>query len=263
MPTSPLITVMVNAVRKATRGLARDFGEVENLQVSKKGPADFVTRADRKVEKILFEELQKARPRFGFKMEEGGDRAGIDPDSRWIIDPIDGTTNFIHGIPAFATSVGLEQRGEIVAGVIYNPASNELFTAEKGRGAYLDGRRIRVSGRTSLDNAVIACGLPHTGRTDLGQFRTELACLQDKVAGLRRFGAASLDLAWVAAGRFDGFWERGLSAWDIAAGIIMIKEAGGIIGPLDGHGNILKSGDILAGNPDIYRAMEKALRGAR
>ena len=263
MPTSPLITVMVNAVRRATRGLTRDFGEVENLQVSKKGPADFVTRADRKVEKKLYEELLKARPRFGFKLEEGGDLPGEDADSRWIIDPIDGTTNFIHGIPAFATSIGLEQRGEIVAGVIYNPATNELFTAEKGRGAYLDGRRIRVSGRTSLADTVIACGLPHKARSDLGQFRKELSCIQDKVAGLRRFGAASLDLAWVAAGRIDGFWERGLSAWDIAAGIIMVREAGGIISPLDGYGNILKHGDIVAGNPEICRLLETELKKVR
>lgn len=259
MVTSPLITVMVNAVRRSTRGLMRDFGEVENLQVSLKGPADFVTKADRRVEEILFEELKKARPKFGFHMEEGGDVVGEDPDSRWIIDPIDGTINFIHGIPHFGISVALEQRGELMAGVIYNPATNELFTGEKGRGAYLDDRRLRVSRRDDLQDAVIACGLPHRARSDHEKFRAELARFQDKVSGLRRFGAASLDLAFVAAGRYEGFWERGLSAWDIAAGVVIVREAGGVVGGLDSQKDFMKTGDILAANPAIYKEMDAEL----
>jgi len=259
MVTSPLITVMVNAVRRSTRGLMRDFVEVENLQVSLKGPADFVTKADKRVESILFEELQKARPKFGFHMEEGGDVVGEDPTSRWIIDPIDGTMNFIHGIPHFGISVGLEQHGEIIAGVIYNPATNELFTGEKGRGAYLDERRLRVSRRDDLNDAVIACGLPHRARADHVKFRAELARFQDKVCGLRRFGAASLDLAFVAAGRYEGYWERGLSAWDMAAGVIIVREAGGVVGGLDGNDDFMSSGDILAANPAVYKEMQAEL----
>lgn len=262
MPTSPLITVMVNAVRRSTRGLMRDFGEVENLQVSLKGPADFVTKADKRVEKILFEELKKARPQFGFHMEEGGDVPGEDADSRWIIDPIDGTMNFIHGIPHFGVSVALEQRGEIVAGVIYNPATNELFTGEKGRGAYLDDRRLRVSRRDDLREAVLACGLPHRARADHEQFRRELAQFQDTVSGLRRFGAASLDMAFVACGRYEGYWERGLSAWDIAAGVIIVREAGGVVGGMDGNDDFLSTGDIIVGNPAIYAQMRERLAKA-
>ena len=259
MVTSPLITVMVNAVRRSTRGLMRDFGEVENLQVSKKGPGDFVTKADKRVERILYEELEKARPKFGFHMEEGGDIIGQDRESRWIIDPIDGTTNFIHGIPHFGISVGLEQRGELIAGVIYNPATNELFTGEKGRGAFLDGRRMMVSKRDDISDCVIACGLPHQNRSDLDQFRNELSQFQDKVSGLRRFRAASLDLAFVAAGRYDGYWERGLKAWDIAAGVIIAKEAGAIIGGMDGNDKYMETGDLVVANPVIYQIMQEEL----
>ncbi len=259
MVTSPLITVMVNAVRRSTHKLMRDFGEVENLQVSEKGPGDFVTKADKRVEEILFEELKKVRPKFGFHMEEGGDVIGEDPESLWIIDPIDGTTNFIHGIPHFGISVALEQRGEIVAGVIYNPATNELFTGEKGRGSYLDDRRLRVSGRDDINEAVIASGVPHRGRADLEKYRGELAVMQDKVAGIRRFGAASMDLAYVACGRFDGYWERGLQKWDIAAGVIIVQEAGGIVGGMDGNDDFMASGDIIAGNKTIHAVMKDEL----
>jgi myo-inositol-1(or 4)-monophosphatase len=259
MVTSPLITVMVNAVRRSTRGLMRDFGEVENLQVLQKGPADFVTKADRRVEEILFEELKKARPRFGFHMEEGGDVVGEDPDSRWIIDPIDGTTNFVHGIPHFGISVALEQRGELVAGVIYNPATNELFTGEKGRGSFLDDRRLRVSGRDDIEDAVVASGVPHRARADHEQFRKELAVVQEKVSGIRRFGAASLDLAYVACGRFDGYWERGLSSWDIAAGVVIVREANGVVGGMDGEDDFMKTGDIIVGNRMIYAALKEIL----
>ena len=218
MLRSALLNVMVAAARKAARGLKRDFGEVEKLQVSLKGPANFVTAADRRAEEILREELAKARPGYGFLGEEGGRTEGADKTHTWIVDPLDGTTNFLHGIPQFAISIGLEREGTIVAGVVYNPVTDELFLAERGKGAFLNDQRLRVAARQRLADAVVACGLPHTGRGDLDLFRNEFALIQDKVAGLRRFGAAALDLAWVAAGRLDAYWERGLSPWDMAAG---------------------------------------------
>lgn len=252
---------MVNAARKAARGIQRDFGEVENLQVSLKGPADFVTKADRRAEGVLQAELSKARPAYGLLMEEGGAVAGRDGEHRWLVDPIDGTTNFIHGIPHFAISIGLERSGTVIAGVIYNPISNDLFTAERGRGAYLNDRRLRVAGRRELGGAVVGCGLPHLGRGDQGRFARELARVQPKVAGVRRFGAAALDLAWVAAGRLDGYWERGLAAWDIAAGILLVREAGGRAEDIGG-GDPLASGDVLAGNDDIFKALQGELAAA-
>ncbi|HUF45937.1 MAG TPA: inositol monophosphatase family protein [Aestuariivirgaceae bacterium] len=253
--TSPTLTVMINAARKAARTLQRDFGEVENLQVSLKGPADFVTKSDQRAERILQEELTKARPAFGFVMEEAGTVAGRDGEHRWLIDPVDGTTNFIHGIPHFAISIGLERSGTIIAGVIYNPISNDLYTAERGRGAYLNDRRLRVAARRELRDAVIACGIPHLGRGDTVRFGNELARLQPKVAGVRRFGAAALDLAWVAAGRLDGYWERGLANWDIAAGILLVREAGGRAEDIGG-GDPLVTGDVLAGNDHIFEALK-------
>ena len=229
MSHSSLMTVMINAARKAARGLQRDFGEVENLQVSVKGPGDFVTASDRRCEQILREELAKARPGYGFLGEEGGATAGSDPESRWIIDPIDGTTNFIHGVPLFAIAIAIERAGEIVAGLIYNPVMDELFTAEKGRGAFLnDRRRLRVAARREMHDTLVACGLPHRGNAGNELFRAELAIMQGRVAGLRRTGSACLDLAYVAAGRFDAYWERGLKPWDLAAGIVLVREAGGI-----------------------------------
>jgi myo-inositol-1(or 4)-monophosphatase len=261
MAYSPLMTVMVNAARKAARGIRRDFGEVENLQVSVKGPGDFVTSADKRTEKILYEELAKARPGYGFLGEEGGTRQGTDRDNRWIIDPIDGTTNFIHGVPLIAISIALERAGDIVAGVIYNPIMDELFTAERGRGAYLnDRRRLRVSARKELKEALVSCGLPHTAGDNTGRFMKELAGLHGSVAGLRRTGSACLDIAFVAAGRFDAFWERGLHAWDIAAGIVILREAGGRITALDGKGDPLLSGDVLAANAGLFDELEKRLR---
>src|SRR5262250_143964 len=205
MLRSALLNVMTAAARKAGRSLKRDFGEVENLQVSMKGPANFVTAADRRAEEILREELEHARPGYGFLGEEGGAREGSDKTHRWIVDPLDGTLNFLHGIPHFAISIGLEREGTIVAGLVYNPANEELFTAERGKGAFLNDQRLRVAARRRLADAVIACGLPHHGRGDLELGRKELAAVQEKVAGLRRFGAAALDLAWLAAGRFDGY----------------------------------------------------------
>ncbi len=259
---SPLINVMIKAARKAARPLLRDFGEVENLQVSVKGTADFVTRADHRTEEILREELARARPAFGFVLEEGEDEAG-DGEHAWIIDPIDGTTNFIHGIPHFAMSIALRKKAEIIAALIYNPVSDEMFLAEKGRGAYLNNRRIRCSARKGLSRAVIVNGCPHRGRADLARFRRELAVVQEQVAGLRRYGAASLDFCWVAAGRFDGYWERGLNAWDIAAGILMVREAGGVVEELDGKGDMLDTGDIICAAPDVFPMLATILRAVK
>ncbi|SRR5579871_5180533 len=263
MLRSALLNVMTASARKAGRSLKRDFGEVENLQVSMKGPADFVSAADRRAEDILHTELTKARPGYGFLGEEGGRREGDDKSHCWIVDPLDGTTNFLHGIPQFAISIALEREGIIVAGVIYNPANEELFIAERGKGAFLNDQRLRVAARRRLSDAIVACGLPHIGRGDHALFRGELAAIQDKVAGLRRFGAAALDLAWVAAGRFDAFWERELSPWDMAAGILMVREAGGFASDLDGGEGIFARRNVVAGNEFLHKALLQALREAR
>jgi myo-inositol-1(or 4)-monophosphatase len=263
MLRSALLNVMTAAARKAGRSLKRDFGEVENLQVSMKGPADFVSAADRRAEDILYAELTKARPGYGFLGEEGGRREGDDKTHTWIVDPLDGTTNFLHGIPQFAISIALEREGVIVAGVIYNPANEELFQAERGKGAFLNDQRLRVAARRRLSDAVIASGVPHLGRGDLALFRTELAAVQAKVAGLRRFGAAALDLAWVAAGRFDAFWERDLSPWDMAAGILLVREAGGFATDLDGGDVIFGKRQVIAGNEFLHKALLQALKEAR
>jgi myo-inositol-1(or 4)-monophosphatase len=263
MLRSALLNVMTAAARKAGRSLKRDFGEVENLQVSMKGPADFVSAADRRAEDILHAELTKARPGYGFLGEEGGRRDGDDKSHTWIVDPLDGTTNFLHGIPQFAISIGLEREGVIVAGVIYNPANEELFIAERGKGAFLNDQRLRVAARRRLSEAVVCCGLPHIGRGDLALFRTELAAVQEKVAGLRRFGAAALDLAWVAAGRFDVFWERDLSPWDMAAGILLVREAGGYASDLDGGDDIFARRQIIAGNEFLHKTLLQTLKDAK
>jgi myo-inositol-1(or 4)-monophosphatase len=254
---------MIKAARKAARTLKRDFGEVENLQVSLKGPANFVTAADRKAEQTLLEELTLARPGYGFLGEEGGLREGKDKTHTWIVDPLDGTSNFIHGIPHFAISIALAREDTIIAGLIYNPSNDDLFTAERGKGAFLNEKRLRVAGRRRLDDAVIACGLPHLGRGDLALGAREIAAIQPKVAGLRRFGAAALDLAWVAAGRLDGYWERNLSPWDIAAGLIMVREAGGYVTDLDGREPTLTIVDVLAGNETIHGELLKMLKAVR
>jgi myo-inositol-1(or 4)-monophosphatase len=263
MLRSALLNVMTAAARKAGRSLKHDLGEVENLQVSLKGPADFVTIADRRAEDILHAELTKARPGYGFLGEEGGRRDGDDKSHCWIVDPLDGTTNFLHAIPQFAISIALEREGVIVAGVIYNPANEELFIAERGKGAFLNEQRLRVAARRRLADAVVACGLPHVGRGDLALFRSELTAIQDKVAGLRRFGAAALDLAWVAAGRFDAFWEHDLSPWDMAAGILMVREAGGFASDLDGGDDIFAKREIVAGNEFLHTALIESLREPR
>jgi myo-inositol-1(or 4)-monophosphatase len=260
---SALLNVMIKAAQKASRRLKRDFGEIEKLQVSLKGPANFVTAADRHAEETLREELMQARPGYGFLGEEGGAHEGSDKSHRWIVDPLDGTLNFLHGIPHFAISIGLEREGTIVAGVIYNPANDELFTAERGKGAFLNDQRIRVAARRRLADAVVACALPHPSRGDVELTRNEHIAVQDKVAGLRRFGSASLDLAWVAAGRLDAYWERSLSPWDMAAGIALVREAGGFVTDLDGREDMLKTGGIIAATDAIHRELLQTLKAAR
>jgi myo-inositol-1(or 4)-monophosphatase len=260
---SALLNVMIKAARKAGRVLKRDFGEVEHLQVSLKGPANFVTAADKRAEEILYEELTQARPGYGFLGEEGGRREGTDQTHTWVVDPLDGTSNFLHGIPHFAVSIALEREGTVIAGLVYNPANDDLFTAERGKGAFLNDHRLRVAARRRLQDCVITCGMPHHGRGDLALGLKEMAAVQDKVAGLRRFGAAALDLAWIAAGRFDGYWERNLSPWDVAAGIALVREAGGYATDLDGGESPHKTGDIIAGNEAIHRELSRALKTAR
>jgi len=262
MPHSATLNVMISAARKAARSLKRDFGEVERLQVSVKGPGNFASAADHRAEEILREALTKARPGYGFLGEEGGRVEGSDGTHTWIVDPLDGTTNFLHGIPQFAISIALERDQAIVAGLVYNPATDELFMAERGKGAVLNDRRLRVAARHRLIDSVVACGLPRIGRGDPGQFLREFAQVQDKVAGLRRFGAAALDLAWVAAGRFDAVWERDLSAWDIAAGLLMVREAGGYVTDLDGGDAMLDKGQIVAGNEAIHAGLLKLLKAS-
>src|SRR5437667_5013297 len=263
MLRSALLNVMIKAARKASRTLKRDFGEIEHLQASLKGPANFVTAADQRAEEILREELEHARPGYGFLGEEGGAREGSDKTHRWIVDPLDGTLNFLHGIPHFAISIGLEREGTMVAGLVYNPVTDELFTAERGKGAFLNDQRLRVAARKRLADAVVVCGLPHLGRGDLALGRKELAAVQPKVAGLRRFGAAALDLAWVAAGRFDAYWERNLSPWDIAAGLVLVREAGGFVTDIDGGEAPWLSGDVVAGNEAIHQELARVLKAAR
>lgn len=253
---------MIAAARKAARSLVRDFGEVENLQVSLKGPSDFVSSADQRAEDIVFRELSKARPTFGFLMEERGEVKGSDPSQKWIVDPLDGTTNFLHGIPQFAISIAAMKDDAVLAGLIYNPIADEMFVAERGRGGFLNERRLRVAGRRELSNSVVCCGIPHAGRGNAEVFRKELAAVQTRVAGVRRFGAAALDLAWVAAGRFDGFWERSLSPWDLAAGMLIVREAGGLVTDLDGDMKVLEKGSVLAGNEYIHGALLSAIRSA-
>ncbi|PBB37138.1 inositol monophosphatase family protein [Mesorhizobium sp. WSM3868] len=259
MARSALLNVMVQAAMKAGRSLSRDFGEVQNLQVSMKGPGDYVSQADRKAEEIVFTELSKARPGYAFLMEERGAVDGEDGQHRWIVDPLDGTTNFLHGIPLFAVSIALERQGQIVAGVVYNPAMDELYTTERGGGAFMNDRRLRVAGRAKLTDAVIGCGVPHLGRGQHGNFLIELRNVMAEVSGVRRLGSASLDLAYVAAGRMDGFWETGLSAWDIAAGALLIREAGGFVSDMDGGQDMLEAGSIVAGNELIQRALLKTV----
>lgn len=262
MIRTPLITVMVDAVMKAAKMLRRDFGEVENLQVSRKGPGDFVSAADRKAEQTLREALEKARPGYGFVLEESGIVEGTDKTNVWHVDPLDGTTNFLHGIPQFAISVGLERDGRIQAGVVYDPIKDELYVAEKGQGAFLNNRRLRVSARTELPDCLVACGIPFLGHGNHPEFLREMATIMPKVAGLRRMGSASLDLAAVAAGRVDGYWERDVKSWDIAAGIILVREAGGYISDADGGDQMIAKGNVVAGNETVQRELLRIVRAA-
>ncbi len=259
MARSAIINVMVQAAMKAGRSLARDFGEVQNLQVSMKGPGDYVSQADRKAEEIIYAELAKARPGYAFLMEERGAVEGEDAQHRWIVDPLDGTTNFLHGLPVFSISIALERQGQIVAAVIYNPAMDELYTAERGGGAFLNDRRLRVAARTKLSDTVIGTGVPHLGRGHHGNFLIELRHVMGEVSGIRRYGSAALDLAYVAAGRMDGFWEEALSPWDMAAGILLVREAGGFVSDRNGGQSMLDSGSIVAGNEAIHRALLKTI----
>lgn len=263
MPASALMNVMMNAARKAGRKLNRDFGEVENLQVSVKGPANFVSAADHRAEEVIFEELSRARPGYQFLMEERGVVEGGDASHRWIVDPLDGTTNFLHSIPLFCISIALEREGQLVAGLIYNPASDEMFTAEKGKGAFLnDRRRLRVAARRKLSDAVVTTGIPHFGRKGHERFLKETTRVMAEVAGVRRTGSAALDLAWTAAGRFDAFWEHNLQAWDIAAGHVIVREAGGTVVDAAGGEKSLETGSVVAGNPTIVKTLLPLLERA-
>lgn len=262
MIRTPLMNVMTAAALKAARGLKRDFGEVALLQVSRKGPGDFVTAADRKAERTIFEELSRARPGYGFKMEESGTVEGADKTHVWHVDPLDGTTNFLHGIPHFAISIALERDGQLVAGLVYNPANDEMYVAEKGQGAYLNNQRLRVAQRTDIRESVIANGFPHIGRGDHAEFLREAAQVMAMSAGMRRMGAAALDLAYVAAGRFDAFWERGLNSWDMAAGTVLIREAGGFVTDVTGHDGFMATGNLACGNDTIHKELLKLIKKA-
>ncbi len=257
------MNVMTAAALKAGRGLKRDFGEVENLQVSVKGPGDFVSAADRRAEKTLFEELSKARPGYGFIMEETGEVEGTDKSHVWYIDPLDGTTNFLHGLPIFAISIALAREGQIVAGLVYNPISDDMYVSEKGQGAYLNNRRLRVAARRTMAEALIGCGIPHLGKEKQhSRFAAEFSAVMARVSNLRRLGSASLDLCFVASGAFDGFWERDLKSWDVAAGILMVREAGGFVSDADGGSEILAKGSVCAGNETIQSQLLTILRTA-
>jgi myo-inositol-1(or 4)-monophosphatase len=255
MPASALMNVMMAAARKAGRGLARDFGEVEQLQVSVKGPANFVSAADHRSEETLFRELTRARPGYSFLMEERGLIEGSDKTHRWIVDPLDGTTNFLHGNPLFGIAIALERQGELVAGLIYNPILDEMYTAEKGQGAFVNSRRLRVAARQTLADSVIATGIPHRGRAGHARFLNECKVLMGQVAGIRRTGSAATDLSWVAAGRLDGYVDYSLGPWDIAAGTLLVREAGGHVTDANGESKMFETRSIVAGNATIHRAL--------
>ncbi|MFN9250410.1 MAG: inositol monophosphatase family protein [Brevundimonas sp.] len=263
---SALLQVMIEAVRRTARPIMRDFGEVSQLQVSRKGPGDFVTAADVKAEQTLFELLIKACPGYGFLGEERGLVEGTDKTHTWIVDPIDGTTNFMHAMPHFAITVALERThpdssAEIVAGVTYNPILNEMFWAEKGKGCYLNDTRIRVAGRKDLSESLIATGLPFIGKTGHAQAIKDLHAMGQRVAGIRRLGSAALDFAWVAAGRYDAYYERNLKPWDVAAGLLFVTEAGGVVTTIDGEGEARSGASILAANADLHPQLKRVLNG--
>ncbi|QNM82936.1 inositol monophosphatase [Sphingomonas sabuli] len=266
---SGLITVMQRAARKAAPRMRRDFGEVEHLQVSRKGPADFVSMADKRAEQTVVDELRHARPDWGLLLEEGGEIAGNPDKPRWVVDPIDGTSNFLHSIPHFAVSIAVQEpvpggKGwkDVTAGIVYQPLTDEAFWAEKGSGAWLDDRRLRVSARRDLSEALVATGIPYKGHGNLKRWDKILDAVSPEVAGIRRFGSAALDMAWVAAGRFDGFWEEDLKFWDIAAGIILVKEAGGFVSDFRGADTGLANGQVLAANDQLHSKLHKLVGGS-
>ncbi|MCJ7422146.1 inositol monophosphatase family protein [Sphingomicrobium astaxanthinifaciens] len=264
---SGLITVMERAARKAAPRLRRDFNEVEQLQVSKKGPADFVSMADKRCEATIVDELRHARPDWGMLLEEGGEIEGNPDKPRWIVDPLDGTSNFLHGIPHFAITIAVEDKKpngdpEITHALTYQPMTDESFWAEKGRGAWLQDQRLRVSARRHLDEALVGTGMPHFGRGDIGRWTRIYGAIGSQVSAVRRFGAASLDFAWVAAGRLDGFWEDDLDLWDVAAGLLLVKEAGGFVTDYRGQDRMLKKREYLAANGDLHSKLHKLLAGA-
>ncbi len=260
MQGSANLNLMMKAARAAGRSLAKDFREVENLQVSLKGAGDFVSKADITAEQIIRDQLTEARPNYGWMGEESEETHGEDPTRRWIVDPLDGTTNFLHGMPHWAVSIALEHKGEIVAGVVYDPSKDEMFFAEKGQGAWMNEARLRVSGRAKMIESVFSTGIPFAGRPGLPENLQELARLMPACSGVRRWGAASLDLTYVAAGRYEGFWERGLKAWDIAAGIIIVREAGGLVEPIGSNETLIEDGNIIASNEVIFDKFSGIIR---
>lgn len=268
MPShSGLFTIIERAARKAAPRLRRDFNEVQHLQVSRKGPADFVSMADQRAEQTLYEELSKARPDWGFVMEERGEIAGDPSKPRFIIDPLDGTTNFLHGIPHFAISIAVEEplpngKREVTTGLVYQPLTDESFWAEKGRGAWLQDQRLRVSSRRELTESVIATGIPFMGHGDFAEWTRIFGSIAPQVAGIRRLGSAALDLAWVAAGRFDGYWESKLKIWDAAAGMLLVKEAGGFVTDFRGGDRSIERSEFLAANDSLHSKLHKLLAGA-
>ena len=261
MVGSANLNIMIKAARRAGRGLVKDFREVENLQVSMKGAGDFVSRADIQAEQTLKAELMSARPTYGWLAEEGGGEEGQDPTRRWIVDPLDGTTNFLHGLPHWAVSIALEHKGQIVAGVVFDPAKDEMFFAEKGAGAWMNEGRLRVSGRSRMIESIFATGLPFAGRADLPDTLRDLGRILPVCAGVRRWGSAAPDLAYAAAGRYDGYWERRLNKWDLAAGMLIVREAGGMVEPLNPEGNILDDGEIVCANEALFSGFAKIARG--
>jgi myo-inositol-1(or 4)-monophosphatase len=264
---SGLLTIMDRAARKAGGKLRRDFNEVQHLQVSRKGPADFVSKADRQAERTLYEELSHARPGWGFLLEEAGEIEGDPTKPRWIIDPLDGTSNFLHGLPHFAISIAVEEplangKREVTSGLVYQPLTDESFWAEKGRGAWLQDKRLRVSARRDMSEALIATGIPFLGHGDFAQWSRIFGAVAPEVAGIRRFGSAALDLAWVAAGRFDGYWEADLAPWDVAAGMLLVREAGGFVTDFRGGDKMIERSEFLAGNDATHSKLQKMVANA-
>ena len=261
MVGSANLNIMIKAARRAGRALVKDFREVENLQVSMKGAGDFVSRADTTAEEMIKEDLMGARPTYGWLAEEGGGEDGQDPTRRWIVDPLDGTTNFLHGLPHWAISIALEHKGQVVAGVVFDPAKDELFFAEKGAGAWMNDSRLRVSGRTRMIESIFATGVPFGGRADLPDTLRDVARIAPGCAGIRRWGSAALDMAYVAAGRYDGYWERRLNAWDLAAGLVILREAGGLAEAINATGNILDDGTVVCANEALFSPFAALVRG--